>query len=132
MSMNLRSGRIRPAWLGHRAATGGANEPYAEAPRSHSRDEPSARTPGGAVVRPPIERAPAHVADRLTTRQCEVLGLMATGWSNVAIARHLVISAKAVVQHTSQIYDRLGLFADDETHRRVRAVVHYLQAVTVG
>ena len=65
--------------------------------------------------------------ERLTARQREVLALMATGCSNAAIARRLIISEKAVVQHTSQIYDRLDLFADDEIHRRVRAVVHYLQ-----
>ena len=51
---------------------------------------------------------------------------MASGWSNGAIARQLAISEKAVVQHTSQIYDRLDLFADDETHRRVHAVLRYL------
>ncbi len=45
---------------------------------------------------------------------------MAQGHSNTAIARGLTISEKAVVQHTSQIYDRLGLYAqDDDTHRRV-------------
>jgi DNA-binding NarL/FixJ family response regulator len=71
--------------------------------------------------------------DRLTVRQREVLALMATGYSNAAIARHLVISEKAVVQHTSQIYDRLDLFADDdETHRRVSAVVQYLHPGTAA
>jgi DNA-binding NarL/FixJ family response regulator len=64
---------------------------------------------------------------RLTARQREVLALMATGYSNAAIARRLVISEKAVVQHTSQIYDRLDVFADEEVHRRVRAVIHYLR-----
>ena len=68
-----------------------------------------------------------RLAERLTARQREVLALMATGYSNAAIARRLVISEKAVVQHTSQIYDRLDLFADDEIHRRVLAVVHYLE-----
>ena len=63
---------------------------------------------------------------RLTCRQREVLALMASGWTNGAIARRLAISEKAVVQHTSQIYDRLDLFADDETHRRVHAVLRYL------
>jgi DNA-binding NarL/FixJ family response regulator len=64
---------------------------------------------------------------RLTPRQRQVLGLMAAGQSNAAIARRLVISQKAVVQHTSQIYDRLDLAADDGSfHRRVVAVVNYL------
>jgi DNA-binding NarL/FixJ family response regulator len=65
--------------------------------------------------------------DRLTPRQREVLELMATGVNNAAIARRLVISEKAVVQHTSQIYDRLDLAAaDDAFHRRVAAVLEYL------
>jgi DNA-binding NarL/FixJ family response regulator len=66
------------------------------------------------------------LVERLTCRQREVLALMASGWSNGAIARQLEISEKAVVQHTSQIYDRLDLLADDETHRRVHAVLRYL------
>jgi DNA-binding NarL/FixJ family response regulator len=71
--------------------------------------------------------------DRLTARQREVLALMATGYTNAAIARLLVISEKAVVQHTSQIYDRLDLFAgDDDTHRRVSAVVQYLNPGTAA
>ena len=66
----------------------------------------------------------------LTRRQVEVLRLMAEGRSNAAIAEVLVISEKAVVQHTSQIYHRLDLVPDDGTHRRVVAVVRYLaQAV---
>ena len=64
--------------------------------------------------------------ERLTPRQCEVLELVAAGWSNAAIAERLVISEKAVVQHTSQIYDRLEIFSADEIHRRVRAVLVYL------
>ena len=52
--------------------------------------------------------------------------MIAHGLSNAAIARRLFISEKAVVQHTSQIYDRLDLIVDDDTHRRVKAVVHFL------
>jgi DNA-binding NarL/FixJ family response regulator len=55
-----------------------------------------------------------------------VLALMAEGHSNSAIAERLVISEKAVVQHTSRIYDCLDLPPDDSTHRRVVAVVRYL------
>jgi DNA-binding NarL/FixJ family response regulator len=51
---------------------------------------------------------------------------MAEGRSNAAIAGCLFISEKAVVQHTSQIYDRLGLPDDNRGHRRVLAVVRYL------
>jgi DNA-binding NarL/FixJ family response regulator len=63
---------------------------------------------------------------RLTPRQLEVLELMAEGRSNAAIARFLDISEKAVVHHTSQIYERLDLAPDDCDHRRVLAVVRYL------
>ncbi|WP_341947738.1 response regulator transcription factor [Microbacterium sp. LWH11-1.2] len=64
----------------------------------------------------------------LTPRQVEVLGLMAQGRSNAAIAAQLVLSEKAVVQHTSRIYDALGLPVDADDHRRVLAVIRHLQA----
>src|SRR5829696_2418214 len=71
-------------------------------------------------------------AERLTPRQLEVLALMAAGRSNAAIARSLVISEVAVVQHTSHIYDRLELPPDDSLHRRVLAVMHYLSKAPAG
>lgn len=64
--------------------------------------------------------------ERLTARQREVLTLMAEGRSNAFIARSLFISEKAVVQHSSHIYDQLGLPESDDDHRRVLAVLHYL------
>ncbi|WP_024796391.1 helix-turn-helix domain-containing protein [Tomitella biformata] len=63
---------------------------------------------------------------RLTPRQREVLALVAEGRSNAWIAARLVISEKAVVQHTSHIYDALGIQMDSNDHRRVMAVVRYL------
>ncbi|MBS1904987.1 MAG: response regulator transcription factor [Actinobacteria bacterium] len=63
---------------------------------------------------------------RLTPRQREVLTLMAQGRSNGWIAAHLFLSEKAVVQHTSNIYDALGLPVDADDHRRVLAVLRYL------
>lgn len=66
---------------------------------------------------------------RLTPRQVEVLGLMAEGRSNAAIAAQLVLTEKAVVQHTSNIYDALGLPVDADDHRRVLAVIRHLQTV---
>jgi DNA-binding NarL/FixJ family response regulator len=63
---------------------------------------------------------------RLSPRRLEVLGLIAEGRTNAAIARRLSISEKAVVAHTSGIYDSLGLAPDQEDHRRVLAVVRYL------
>jgi DNA-binding NarL/FixJ family response regulator len=69
---------------------------------------------------------------RLTSRQLEVLALMAEGRSNAAIAQSLIISERAVVQHTSQIYERLDILPDDGDHRRVLAVVRYLSYATAA
>ena len=63
---------------------------------------------------------------RLTDRQLDVLALMAEGRSNACIARTLFITEKAVVQHTSHIYDDLGLPASEDDHRRILAVLRYL------
>lgn len=62
----------------------------------------------------------------LTPREREVLGLMAEGLSNTAIAARLVVTEGAVEKHVSRIFDKLGLYADEETNRRVRAVLAYL------
>jgi DNA-binding NarL/FixJ family response regulator len=62
----------------------------------------------------------------LTPRQKEVLALMAEGRSNAAIASSLFLSEKAVVQHTSNIYEALGLPVDADDHRRVLAVIRFL------
>ena len=88
---------------------------------------------GGAVIDPEVVAimvAKASLDDsvigKLTARQHEVLTLVAEGRSNGYIAAELVISEKAVVQHTSRIYDALGLPVDDDAHRRVMAVLKYL------
>jgi DNA-binding NarL/FixJ family response regulator len=80
------------------------------------------------VVALMVQRARAHQpsVDRLTDRQREVLGLMAEGRSNAAIARALGISEKAVVNHISHIYDEIGLPVSADDHRRVLAVLRYL------
>lgn len=70
-------------------------------------------------------RADTGVA-RLTPRQREVLALIAEGRSNASIAARLHVTEKAVVQHTSGIYDALGLAVDADAHRRVLAVIRYL------
>jgi DNA-binding NarL/FixJ family response regulator len=66
--------------------------------------------------------------DRLTPRQQQVLALMSEGRTNASIARTLSITERAVVQHTSHIYDQLGLALSDDDHRRVLAVVRYLSS----
>lgn len=71
-----------------------------------------------------------QVADRLarlTPREREVLALMAQGRSNAAIAGELVITTKAVVKHSSSIFDKLDLAPDDDHNRRVQAVITQLQ-----
>jgi DNA-binding NarL/FixJ family response regulator len=63
----------------------------------------------------------------LTPREREVLQLMAEGRSNTAIAGALVVSEGAVEKHTSSIFSKLGLAPTDAGHRRVLAVLRYLE-----
>lgn len=86
---------------------------------------------GGTVVDPEVvaallDRSDSPALAELTARQREVLALIAEGRSNAAIADQLVISEKAVVKHASQIYDRLGLNASTDDHRRVLATNRFL------
>ncbi len=62
----------------------------------------------------------------LSPREREVLGLMAEGRSNAAIAQQLVITERAVAKHTASIFVRLGLQPSDDDNRRVLAVLAYL------
>ncbi len=61
-------------------------------------------------------------------REREVLGLMAEGRTNSAIARQLVVSDGAVEKHVSNIFLKLGLSPSDGDHRRVLAVLTYLNS----
>ena len=63
----------------------------------------------------------------LTPREKEVLGLMAEGRTNTAIARALVVTPGAVEKHISNIFSKLDLPATDEDHRRVLAVLTFLR-----
>ena len=62
----------------------------------------------------------------LTDRERELLGLMAEGLSNAAIARHLHLSEGAISKYTTTTFDKLGLVTDSSTNRRVLAVIAYL------
>jgi len=62
----------------------------------------------------------------LSPREREVLGLMAEGRSNAAIAQQLVITERAVAKHTASIFQRLDLQQSDDDNRRVLAVLAYL------
>lgn len=64
----------------------------------------------------------------LTAREREVLGLMAEGRSNVAIAEQLVVSERAIEKHVTGIFSKLGLAPTSEDHRRVLAVLTFLRA----
>jgi DNA-binding NarL/FixJ family response regulator len=64
----------------------------------------------------------------LTTRERDVLELMAEGRSNSAIAGSLVISERAVEKHIGNIFSKLGLPPSDADHRRVLAVLRYLES----
>ena len=64
--------------------------------------------------------------ERLTRREREVLGLMAEGLSNAGIAEQLVVSLGAVEKHISNVFTKLDLAPIDHAHRRVLAVLTYL------
>jgi DNA-binding NarL/FixJ family response regulator len=66
--------------------------------------------------------------DELTPREREVLGLMAEGRSNQAVAEKLVITLRAVEKHVTSIFSKLRLPASAEDHRRVLAVLTYLDS----
>jgi DNA-binding NarL/FixJ family response regulator len=65
--------------------------------------------------------------DELTPREREVLGLMAEGRSNAAIAEQLVVSDRAVEKHVTSIFSKLDLTASSDDHRRVLAVLRFLE-----
>ncbi|MGC0315256.1 response regulator transcription factor [Kitasatospora acidiphila] len=64
----------------------------------------------------------------LTPREREVLALMAEGRSNAAIGKQLVVSDGAVEKHVSNIFAKLGLNQSSEDHRRVLAVLTYVNS----
>ena len=89
---------------------------------------------GGSALDPEVvaqllarSRSPLSV---LTSREREVLALMAEGRSNSAIAETMVVSGGAVGKHINSIFSKLGLVSDEHGHRRVLAVLHYLNGVT--
>jgi DNA-binding NarL/FixJ family response regulator len=88
---------------------------------------------GGTVLDPKVvaamvshHRARSPV-DALTPRERDVLALMAEGQANSGIAAQLVITERAVGKHINNIFAKLGLPADTDGHRRVLAVLEYLQ-----
>ncbi|TDE35036.1 response regulator transcription factor [Actinomadura sp. 6K520] len=71
---------------------------------------------------------PGRGLTALTPREREVLTLMAEGRTNAAIAASLVVTERAVEKHVANIFTKLGLTATGSDHRRVLAVLRYLDA----
>ena len=93
-------------------------------------------TDGETVIDPTIvstifgRRRRHDPLDELTSREREVLELVAEGLSNRAIAARLFVTERTVEAHVKQIFQKLGLATNPESHRRVLAVLAYLRAGT--
>ena len=89
---------------------------------------------GGTVLDPKLvvellgRARRADPLDVLTPREREVVGLMAEGQSNAGIAKALWITHGAVEKHIKHIFSKLGIPATLDTHRRVLAVITFLEA----
>jgi DNA-binding NarL/FixJ family response regulator len=89
---------------------------------------------GGSVIDPKVvevlvearARATRSPLARLTPRETEILGEMAQGKNNAAIASSLVLSERAVEKHINSIFSKLSLTEEPDTHRRVKAVLLFL------
>jgi DNA-binding NarL/FixJ family response regulator len=89
---------------------------------------------GGSALDPEVvsrllgRRRREDPLERVTPREREVLGLMAEGRSNHAIAEQLVVTERAVEKHVTSIFGKLGLPPTQDDHRRVLAVLAYLNS----
>jgi DNA-binding NarL/FixJ family response regulator len=89
---------------------------------------------GGSVIDPKIvdvliearARPAASPLAELTPRELELLGEIAAGKSNGAIAESLVLTKRAVEKHVNSIFSKLGLPEDQDVSRRVKATLIYL------
>jgi DNA-binding NarL/FixJ family response regulator len=76
-------------------------------------------------VRARRKRSPV---DQLTARERGILEGIASGKSNKAIAHTLFLSERAIEKHSNSIFSKLGLVAEPDVNRRVKAVLLYLSA----
>ena len=89
---------------------------------------------GGTVMDPEVvsklmaRRSSQPPVTRLTSREREVLALMAEGRSNSAIAQRLVVSEKAISKHSTSIFAKLDLPPSGDDNRRVLAILAYLDS----
>jgi DNA-binding NarL/FixJ family response regulator len=89
---------------------------------------------GGSVIDPVVvdelvraRSQESHLGlSSLTPREAEILGEMAQGKSNSAIAASLFVTERAVEKHTNSIFAKLGLSEEKDVNRRVKAVLVYL------
>jgi len=87
---------------------------------------------GGSVIDPIVIRAlverrsPTDTLGLLSDREREVLSLMAQGLSNPAIATRLFVGLRTIETHVASVFTKLGLLPTPDEHRRVRAVITYL------
>ena len=89
---------------------------------------------GGSVIDPKVVEALVTARSRradsrlehLTPREQEVLGEMAQGRNNAAVARTLGLSERAVEKHINSVFAKLGLSEEPDVNRRVKAVLLYL------
>jgi DNA-binding NarL/FixJ family response regulator len=90
---------------------------------------------GGSVIDPQVvdalvtarARAERSSISELTPRETEVLGEMAQGKNNAAIAESLVLTERAVEKHIHSIFSKLNLSYEKDAHKRVKAVLLYLR-----
>ena len=91
---------------------------------------------GGTALDPDVvsqllaSRTRQNPLDRLTPRELEVLSFMAEGRSNIAIAQAMVVSDGAVEKHVSNILTKLHLPPAESDHRRVLAVLRFLEGAS--
>jgi DNA-binding NarL/FixJ family response regulator len=94
---------------------------------------------GGSVVDPKVVESlltsrtrKRSALDDLTQREREVLGEIAQGKSNSAVAKSLFLSVRAVEKHINSLFSKLGLTEEQDVHRRVKAVLLYLSDRSEG